>query len=346
MKKFLVLIAVLFPAFSLQAKERKSWKAEPRPLTEGKITFSNQPFTGTNANPGKTAFTSADYIYARLEIPAGTLKEVFKIKEDENTKPSLKCGLSVKQNGEVIPYGSTKDYILVKDEFKNSTILLFDILPEPAKASTLYSMLEDFSAGYGFNPISGLILNGQWPDGEYNVTVKLYTETVNAYGSLQSEEKWPSVEGSFDLSFKEDDAVRIIANSKLIRETSVENAFRYDKLPPVFSKPGPLTDPNTTAAKIAGILKRDLPERQIIKWVAETYNGPTWHIAYNEIGIPKYKYFNPHIWVAYKKNGKCYVGNVTLRQIYAGGGTYGPLQVAFTSAGSLPDHGIDCTRIK
>jgi hypothetical protein len=50
--------------------------------------------------------------------------------------------------------------------------------------------------------------------------------------------------------------------------------------------------------------------------------------------------------MAYKINGKCYVGNVTLRQVYSGGGTFGPLQVAFTSAGSLPDKGIDCAKVK
>jgi len=346
MKPLLFMTSLLLITPLLQAKENTHRPGLKNPVIEGSISFSNQSFVGTTANTSKTRFTSAEYIYARLEIPTGTLKEVFKIKEDENTKPFLKCRLSVTQNGEEIPYGSSRDHILLKDEFKNGNALNFDILPEPSKASTLYSMLDDFSAGYGFNPISGLIMNGQWPDGEYKVRVIIYYETVNAYGALQSEDKWPAVEGEFDLSFKEDDATRIIANSKKIRETSVENAFRYDKLPDVFSKPGPLTDPNATSAKIAAILKRDLPDRQIIKWVAESYSGPTWHIAKDEFGLPKYKYFNPHIWMAYKMNGKCYVGNITLRQVYSGGGTYAPLQVAYTSASSLPDHGIDCTKVK
>lgn len=346
MRKLFFFVSLIVISMTLQAKKYMPTLEGEKPNVEGRIYFSNLPFTGTNSNTGKTTFTSAEYIYARLEIPSGTLKEIFKIKDDEKALPYLKCKLTVMQGGEVIPYGSSKDNILVQDEFKNSNILNFDILPEPAKASTLYSMLEDFSAGYGFNPISGLILNGRWPDGDYKVRVTIYTETFNAYGALQSEDKWPSLEGEFDLKFKEDDAGKIIANSKLIRETSIENAFRYDNLPPVFSKPGPLTDPNASSAKIAAILKRDLPQRQILKWVAESYSGPVWHVATNDLGIPRYKYFNPHIWMAYKINGKCYVGYATLRQIYSGGGTYGPLQVAFTSAGSLPDKGIDCTKIK
>jgi hypothetical protein len=140
---------------------------------------------------------------------------------------------------------------------------------------------------------------------------------------------------------------RIFANDDKVTETIVANAFRYDKMPPVFSNPGKLTDPNATQAKIAAILKRDLPKRQILKWVAETYDGTYWHIAKDDYGLPRYKYFNPHIWMAYKIDGKCYIGHVTLRQVYSGGGTYGPLQVAFTSAsGSLPDRGIDCLKVK
>ena len=340
---FFILAVFVCTSFTPRTKNPHAKHQDP---VEGKITFSNIPFSGKNANSIKTSFTSAENIYARLEIPSGTLKDVFRIKEDDQTKPFLKCKLTVTQGGEVIPYGSTKDHILIRDEFKNSNILNFDILPDAAKLTTLYSMLDDFSAGNGFNPISGLIKNGRWPDGDYKVKVTIYTETYNGYGSLQSEEKWPSLEGEFDLKFKEDDAAKIIANSKKITETSIENAFRYDQLPPVFSNPGKLTDPNATAAKIAAILKRDLPRRQILKWVAESYEGGYWHVAKDDIGIPKYKYFNPHIWMAYKIDGKCYVGNVTLRQNYSGGGTYGPLEVGFTSASGTPDRGIDCIKVK
>ncbi len=344
MRKLFLFVFLIVVSMGLQAGNDKPAPKGKKPAVEGKIHFSNLPFTGTNVNTTKTSFTSAEYIYARLEIPSGTLKEVFKIKE--GSMPFVKCKLTITQGGEVISYGTSRDHVLLKDENLKSNILNFEILPEPSKANTLYSMTDDFSAGYGFNPISGLIQNGRWPDGDYTVNVKIYSETYNAYGSLQDEEKWPSVDDEFDLKFKEDDAVRIMANSKKIRETSVENSFRYDKLPPVFSNPGKLTDPNATLAKIAAILKRDLPKRQILKWVAETYDGTYWHIAKDDFGLPRYKYFNPHIWMAYKIDGKCYVGSLTLRQVYSGGGTYGPLEVAYTSAGSLPDKGIDCIKVK
>ena len=345
MRTILLAVSATLISFNIYAgKENGNPEIAGMPA-EGKIYFSSQPFTSSATNT-KTSFTSAEFIYGRMELNSGTIKEAFKIKENGNALAYLKCKVTVLQNGEEISYGNSNDYILIKDQVKNSNALNFDILPEPSKVTTVYSMLDDFSAGIGFNPISTLIMNGHWPSGVYKVHIKIYSETTNAYGDVQSEDKWPGIEDEFEFKFNEDDAEKILANKDKIKETTQENAFRYDKLPAVFSNPGKLTDPNATSAQIAAILKRDLPDRQIIKWVAETYNGPYWHIASNDLGIPQYKYFNPHIWVAYKINGKCYVGDVTLRQVYAGGGTYGQLQVAFTSAGNVPDKGIDCINVK
>jgi hypothetical protein len=343
MKKLWFFMALFFSSISLFAKNKKF--IDPIKAVPGQIVFSNTPFPAGAASAKKT-FSSSEYIYGKLELSSGTLKEAFKIKDKENTLAFLKSTVTILQNGEVISYGTSNDYIYLKEDIKNGSSLNFDVMPEPAKASTVFSMLDDFSAGIGFTPLPTMIFNAHLPDGNYQVKVKIYTETMDAYGSLQSEDKWPSLEGEFSYNFKEDDAEKILANRLKIRENILENAFRYDKLPPVFSNPGKLTDPNATAAKIAAILKRDLPDREIIKWVAETYNGPVWHIANDDYGLPKYKYFNPHIWMVYKMNGKCYVGDATLRQPYSGGGTYGTLQVAYTSASSVPDKGIDCVKVK
>lgn len=345
MKKRCLIICLFHVSVMVSAKNGNRTPGGTVSPVDGKMSFSNQPFTGANTNT-TTSFSSAEYIYGRIEVSSGTIKEVFKIKEDEKTRPFLISEITVLKNGDVINSGYSKDYFLVKDEFKNSDHLNFDVLPDPSKATTLYSMLNDFSAGLGFNQLTSRVSNARLPDGDYVVHFKIFTETYNVYGSLQSQDKWPVLEGEFNFKFREDDAERILKNQELISKTTIENAFRYDKLPDVFYNPGKLTDPAATSAKIAAILKRDLPQRQILKWVAETYNGPYWYIATDDFGLPKYKYFNPHIWMAYKKDGKCYVGSLTLRQVYTGGGTYGTLQVAFTSASSVPDKGIDCDKIK
>ena len=168
----------------------------------------------------------------------------------------------------------------------------------------------------------------------------------NSWGTLEPRDTWPTLEGEFNFTMNEADIETLVANRTKARESSRESAYRYDKLPPVFANPGPMSDPNATAAKISAILKRDLPERTIMKFVAEKYSGLQWHVANDEIGLPKYKYFNPHIWVAYRMDGKCHVGSVTLRQNYQGGGRFGPLQVAFTSASEHEDGVIDCALVK
>lgn len=344
MKNFLLITFFLLISIVTFAKINNPGDNRYTTSLEGKMFFSNQPFTGSGSN-SKKSFTSGEYIYGRIELPSGTIKEAFKINEDKNTLPYLQMKVTIlKAGGDDDEIRSDKYYTLVKDEFKNSNSFNFDILPEGSKATTLYSLLDDFVAGLGHFPLPSGIGYAKLPDGMYKVRIKIFTETKNAYGSYQSEDKWPILEDEFDFKFKEDDVARIRTNAAQGSDIALENAFRYDKLPPVFSNPGKLTDPNASISKIAAILKRDLPERQIIKWVAETYNGLYWSIAKDEIGIPKYKYFNPHIWMAYKSNGKCYVGFVTLRQVYSGGGTYAGLGVAWTTTSE--DKAIDCSKVK
>jgi hypothetical protein len=182
--------------------------------------------------------------------------------------------------------------------------------------------------------------------GKYHLNIKIYSKTHDAYDREEDQEKWPFIEDGFDFIFNESDIATLKKNGESTEDHMKENAFRYDKLPPVFSNPANITDPKATNAKIAAILKRDLPNRTILKFVVEKYSGPTWSIAKDDYGLPKYRYFNPHVWVAYKMEGRCYVGDVTLRENYSGGGTYGPLEVGFTSASSVQDRGIDCTKIK
>jgi hypothetical protein len=317
----------------------------PETVVPGKIYFSTQPFGNSNAG-SKTNFSSNEYIYGRLELSGSTIKEAFKLKEIKGHY-FLVCEVEVLKDGEPVGYHiSRNNYILLSNEDLDKTWLNLDILPEPARASTLYSMTDDFSAGYGYTPLYYMINPDYFPSaGTYHLNVKIFSKTLDMYDRDEDQDKWPFIQDGFDFTLREADVATLKKNSKVTRELMEGNAFRYDKLPPVFSNPGKLTDPNATTAKVAAILKRDLPNRAIIKFVAEQHSGTLWHIATDEYSLlPKYKYFNPHIWMAYKADGKCYVGYVTLRQVYSGGGTYGPLEVAWTS--TKDDRGIDCDKVK
>ena len=52
----------------------------------GKIYFSNQPFTTSNAG-SKNNFTSSDYIYGRIELDAQTINEAFRVFEPNSNYP-------------------------------------------------------------------------------------------------------------------------------------------------------------------------------------------------------------------------------------------------------------------
>lgn len=316
----------------------------PETVVPGKILFSGSPFTGSSS-AGKSSFNSNEFIYGRLELSGNSIKEAFKLKETTRHY-FLVCEMEVLKDGEPVGYHlSRNNYILLPNENLDKTWLNLDILPEPTRATTLYSMTDDFTAGYGYTPLYSMINPDYFPSaGTYRLNVKIFSRTLDAYDREEDQEKWPFIQEGFDFILREADIATLKKNGKATSDFMNENAFRYDKLPPVFSNPGKLTDPNATTAKVAAILKRDLPERTILKFVAEQYSGTQWHIAKDDLGLPRYKYFNPHIWMVYKADGKCYVGYITLRQVYSGGGTYGPLEVAWTS--TKDDRGIDCVKVK
>lgn len=313
----------------------------------GKLMFSNNPFASGAAVP-KNVFSSNEFIYGKFELSGATIREAFKIKDSKGYY-YLVNRMEVLRNGEPVGYHTyNNNHILLQKEDLDKSSLNFDVLPEPGKGTTLYSMTDDFSAGYGYTPLYMMIKPDFFPEaGKYRVNARIYFKTTDMYGRDEDMDKWPYIEDGFEFTLRESDVAMLVKNSKANWEYNESNAFRYDKLPAEFSNPATYSDPKVTNAKIAAILKRDLPNRSIIKFVVEKYNGGLWHIANNDLGIPKYRYFNPHVWVAYKENGKCYVGHVTLRENYSGGGTYGPLGVAFTTASnSGGDRGIDCGKIK
>lgn len=331
-------IAFFFLATALTVKA-----TDPGTPVAGKIFFSNQPMTNSSAG-SKSVFSSAEYIYARLELNGTTIKDAFKIKEPGKGYPFLQCRVSIIKDGYEFG-GSGRNYLLIKDDERASSSLNFDVFPEPSRATTVFSLLDDFSAGIGFVPLYNIIVNEKLAEGKYTVKVRLYVETQDSWGTYQPEEKWPTIEEEFEFNFRDEDVARVLDNNKQVADNIVENAFRYDKLPDIFYKSATITDPKATNAKILAIIKRDLPQRTILKMAIEK-TGTIWSIAKDDYGLPKYRYFYPGVYVAYKINGKCYIGRVTLRETYSGGGTFGPLQVGFTSASEQDDKGIDCAKVK
>ena len=117
-------------------------------------------------------------------------------------------------------------------------------------------------------------------------------------------------------------------------------------MPEWFSKAGKLNDPKLTNATIAAILKRDMPTKSIIKFVISEFSGPTWLVEKDEYGVIQQRTLMPTINIAYKRDGKCYIGTVRLWEPYEGYGKYGTLIVGSESSSRRSDYWLDCTLIK
>jgi hypothetical protein len=315
-------------------------------FAQGEMVFSSQqPVAAANK---KTIFTSGEYIYGSVDLGGKTIKEFFKIPDPkgDDEYAYLYYILEIKI-GDEWPKENGWMYTLVKDADKEKTVLNFDVLPEPSKVTTVLSGTKDFTTGLGAAPLYEMIQNQTFPkNGTYNIKVRFYYKSLDAYGNEQPKEKWPECTGSFSFAFNESDVPVLLKNNKEADAIAAENAFKMSRLPAIFSTPSKVNDPKVTPAKLAVILKRDRPERTMLKFVIGEVDGELWKIAKNDLDIPRYRYFTPYIHVAYKMDGKCYVGTVELIEDYLGGGKYGPLKVGSTSAGNRTDNVIDCTKVK
>jgi hypothetical protein len=335
MKKFILLYFSFICIISITSAQSNK-----------EMIFSNDPLVNnTNA---KTSFTSAEYIYGTVDLDGKTIKDFFKIPDIkyEDEYYYLNYLVEVYEGNDMLA-DNWPSRTLVKEADIKNTVLYFDVLPEPSKASSVLSGTEKFDAGLFAGPLYTMIRNQDFKkNGTYTIKVRFYYKSRDAYGNEQPKEKWPECKGSLSFAFNENDVPAVLINKTEADAIVAENAFKMSKLPAIFSTPSKVNDPKVTPAKLAAILKRDRPERTMLKFVIGEVDGVLWKIATNDLDIPRYRYFTPYIHVAYKMDGKCYVGTVELIEEYLGGGKYGSLKVGFTSASNRKDNAIDCGKVK
>ena len=215
------LVMICFTAYKLPAKN------EP---VNGKIYFSNQPFTTGNAG-SKNTFTSAEYIYGRIELAGKTVKEAFKVWDPSPGYPYsyLLYRVYVFYNGQEMGH-NTLNVCLLKEEDKNKTWFNFDVLPEPSKASTVISGIERFDAGLFAAPFYNLINSDNFKqEGEYRIVVKFYYESYDVWGKREELEKWPMLEDAFTFKFTLKDVPMLKKNEQAADAVIVKNAPRWKK---------------------------------------------------------------------------------------------------------------------
>lgn len=311
---------------------------------KGKMYFSNEPFSNGHAN-NKSEFGSSDFIYGRIESDNGPLKDAFGMSTIKTDYNYLAATYRIVRDDGREKFAAMEVFIKMVNGNENETTLNFDILPSAEKAATVISLVDDFSTGQRPGFFDPFLHNSDyyWRNGDYKVDVSIYLKSYNAWGKLDDIEKWPDITGTFTFHFNEKDVAAQMSNNEKARQSVRDNSLRMDKLPDYFSKPAKISDPELTNAKLMAILKRDLPSVNIIKAVIPPFDGVLKDIVKNELGVILYRYVRPYVRVIYKEDGKCYLGSVSLREDYVGGGKYGQLRYnKFWGSEGL----LDCSLVK
>ena len=81
--------------------------------------------------------------------------------------------------------------------------------------------------------------------------------------------------------------------------------------------------------------------------VANNSPNGLWIIQKNDLGIPTYQLLAENVYTIYKREGKCFLGDVSIAKDYLGGGKYGKPYVRNVNVSTSGyGTGIDCGAIK
>lgn len=284
------------------------------------------------------------------------MEEAFKLYPDDYKHYYLMYDFAV-VNGSEGKYAQTfhSAMMLQPDDIKK-TAFNFDLLPEPAKATTGIGMKSSYNFnGFDFSHVVGgpmyeIIDQSNFPaNGDYTVQLQFYFMPKDDWGKeLSNSKDFLGVDGAFQFSFSATDVATIKNNFKAVNETVKTTAFTLHTMPDWWPKTSlKLSDPALSPSALELMIKNALSaqDKVLVKYAVGSNSG--WIIQKNDLGIPTYQLLSENIYTVYKSEGKCYLGDVSIAKEYLGGGKYGKpyvrnVNVATSGYGTL----IDCNAIK
>ena len=327
------------------------------PIRGATMTFSNNP---DGSNP-KSSFTSSENIYGRIDFGGRTMYDAFGWKAMGDRKfyyvsYFIQIQPAGKQGWEH-DWHNGRSYTLVTKEDAQKTYWNFDVLPDPAKASTLSGALQDQLEYYKW-------VSGMWPlirdmdsarrtfpqNGMYNIDITIYGDSYDDWGKPAGEfEKFPTVSAVLPFQFSGADGPRLASGYAKAAEAIESAKNRREMLhamPDWWAKAWTPTDPKLAPARLVPQIKGFIGQWNMtyMKHMIVQFTGPLWVIEKNNLGIPEYRMVKPYIYVIYKdaKDNSCQVGALYMRESYSGAGTYGAPYL-----GGIRDiQYIDCTAVK
>lgn len=318
-------------------------------MPEAAFYFSDQPFANNHA-AAKNSFGSGDFIYGRMELKGKTLKEAFHLENIKNGPYYLNYYVVSFKNDKLLGSCNGIWHILsVKENEINNTWLNFDVLPDPAKASSLIGRVGENNMGiFEGNPppmpLHQIINQQSFPQNDdYTIYVQFNLPGFDGWGNRLPDEKWPLAEGSFTFSFNSNDVAKLREDGTKITENLKRKSSVVQALPGYFNNPVKISDPSVTVAKVTPVIKNYLGSDgyEVLK-VAIEPAASMWSIVKNDLGLVSYRYVTGYYKIVYKKDGSCSLGSVRIFQDHIGAGKYGNLYCKFWG-----DEGdIDCSKLK
>lgn len=310
-----------------------------RPISGARITFSNNP---DGSNP-KTTFTSSEFIYGRLDLGGKTVYDAFALKNQTDVPIYyINYDLRVYKPGEEprgLGWGGSFNNTLVTKEEAQKTYWNFDVLPDPAKVTTIQSMLAN-EKDFGRKTYGGLYIKfydtssarSAFPqNGTYTIDLTVYGEGYDDWGKPVNDNRlMPTASALFRFEFSGTDGPTLIANAKTAGKTidAAANASEMLRaMPDWWAKGIAAPDPKLAPARLVPMIKD-----YMARWGNLTYlkhmiyplKGPIWAVEKNDLGIPRYRRFTSAIYIIYRdpKESACNIGYLEMQEPYAGGGTY------------------------
>jgi hypothetical protein len=301
---------------------------------QGKITFSNSP-----GGSAKTRFKTSEYIYAKMELPS-SLRDFFGTdnSDSNNQYPKGYLVLDVRvtddQDNEL--GGIYKQYLKPTDTELKGTAYLFDIYPEPAKASTVVANLAPFTTGVAV-PFHSVFdqsaFYGRAPaytEGKtYQVSVSLSRWKLDASNSYWTGQM-TTCSGEFTLEYHAADAAKITIDGKQAKDLVAQNSKRKETeargLPKEWNLKSAKIGSGETEEELKRIfLSQEAKNTEVIRVVALPAEGG-WVVYTDEKALYRkilFRWFNQTLVFFYKRDGKYYCAKGGVRQDYTGDNNYG-----------------------
>lgn len=292
-------------------------------FSDNSITFSKSRGGAAEKN-----FSVNDNIYAKVTLKQ-PLIEYLKEEGLEN-EPSVTMPVSLIY---IIGGAARGEYTTVKipkEDYTKKTLYL-DILPAAGDSKSQY-------------------LQG----GQYKTTIARPLSAFDEYAGVQAAYGTQRFDftfgpndmyhGAFNFTVKNKaDRKLVDARANQVLEDMSNNIAMDTPIPAEFSKPsGKFTDPQLSLANIKSMLSGD--GYTLMKVVIDSGKGPDYNIQKNALDIPEYKITAKPVWVIWKdSSGKCFYTREYFTRQYEGGGKYGSLDQAATTAGNMQ---IDCNKVK